>query len=279
MLESDRSTLRPARLEDHPAFVRLFEELGTGEPAPTVDVWISDLVKRSFFVDGSEGVTAYAVIDVMGRTGHVVNLVVAPEQRGRGLGKRVMRALADHLRAQGCHEWMLNVKPDNVPALSLYSAMGLRVVGAHSNWSVSRAHLAALPPGPEGLEVVPVEEGDFAPLTRAFGLAPGKLARFAEQRGMHRLLRLRDPEHPESVGGGWMDLRPSRALLVPFHASSPAHARALLEAAFRELYPAASLRVVTGDETLGALLREAGAQVVLRTVGMKGSLVEAASDP
>ena len=187
-LEGETFTLRPGRLDDHPHFVELFEELGLEESAPALDTWLADLMKRSFFLEGPEGIAAYAIVDVLGPTGHVVNLVVAPGQRRRGLGARVMRALAAHLRGQGCQEWMLYVKPDNVAALSLYTAMGLRVVSAQSNWSLSRAHLEALPLVPEGLEVVPLQEREFAPFTRAFGLAPGKLARFAEQPGMHRLL-------------------------------------------------------------------------------------------
>lgn len=271
-LEGDRLTLRPGTLEDHPAFVRLFDELGLEESAPSLDTWISELMKRSFFVESAEGIAAYALVEVMGQTGHVVNLVVAPSRRRRGVGTRVMRALALHLRERGCREWVLNVKPDNVPALALYTRMGMRVVRAESCWSLSRARLEALPPVPEGFEVVPVEEREFGPLTQAFGLVPGMLKRFAEQRGLHRLLRLRDTRHPEGLEGGWMDVRPSRALLAPFHAASPAHARGLLEAGFGALGATPSLRLVTGDEAFGALLSEAGARLVLRTLSMCGSL-------
>lgn len=69
--------------------------------------------------------------------------------------------------------------------------------------------------------------------------------------------------HPEALEGGWMDVRPSRGLP---------------EAGFRELGAPPSLRLVTGDEALGALLREAGARLVLRTLAMRGSLEPTAAE-
>lgn len=267
----DAPGLRPGRVEDHADFVRLFGELGVEEPPPPLDVWVSDLVKRAFFLDGPEGVAAYALVDVLGETGYVVNLVVAPGQRERGLGRKVMRELASHFRARGCREWMLYVKPDNAPALAVYGSVGMKAGLLETTWRLSRDHLEALPLAPEELEVVPVAGPDFAPLTQAFGLVPGKLARFATL-STHRLRRLRDPEHPEVAGLGLMDVRPLARVLVPFFAATPAHARALLEAAFLELGGAEELRVVTGDAELGSLLREAGARAVLETLAMRGPL-------
>ena len=267
----DAPGLRPGRVEDHADFVRLFGELGVDDSPPPLDVWVSDLVKRAFFLDGPEGAAAYAIIDVLGETGYVVNLVVAPDQRGKGLGRKVMRELAAHLRARGCREWMLYVKPDNVPALALYSSLGMEAGRRETTWRLSWSHLEALPPAPEGLEVVPVTGPDLAPLTQAFVLVPGKLARFATQ-ATHRLRHLVDPAHPEVAGLGLMDVRPLARVLTPFFAATPAHATALLEAAFLELGGAEALRVVTGDAALEPLLREAGARAVLRTLAMRGPL-------
>ncbi|MFY0525730.1 GNAT family N-acetyltransferase [Archangium gephyra] len=267
----DALGLRPARVEDHADFARLFGELGVEDPPPPLDVWVSDLVKRAFFLEGPEGVAAYAVVDVLEETGYVVNLVVAPGQRGKGLGRKVMRELATWFRAKGCREWMLYVKPDNAPALALYGSVGMKAGRLETTWRLSRDHLEALPLAPEALEVVPVAGPDFAPLTQAFGLVPGKLARFATL-STHRLLRLRDPERPEAAGLGLMDVRPLVRVLAPFFAATPAHARALLDAAFLELGSGEALRVVTGDAEFGSLLREAGARAVLETLAMRGPL-------
>jgi len=263
--------LRPGRVEDHADFARLFGELGVEDPPPPLDMWVADLVKRSFFVDGPEGPRAYALIDVMGDVGYVVNLVVAPGERRRGLGRWVMGRLAEHFRARGCREWMLYVKPDNVPAVALYIAVGMKVGQLGRTWRVSRGHLEALPAAPEDLEVVPVAEADFALLTEAFALVPGKLARFAAQSS-HRLRRLSHPEQPDAGRLGMMDVRPYARVLVPFYAATPAHARVLLEAAFLELGHPEDLQVATADEALQALLRGAGARRVLETLAMRGPL-------
>jgi ribosomal protein S18 acetylase RimI-like enzyme len=265
--------LRPGRVEDHADFTRLFGELGLEDPPPPLDMWVSGLVKHSYFVDGPEGPRAYALIDVMGDTGHVSSLVVAPGQRGLGVGRWVMERLAELLRARGCRQWRLYVKPDNAPAVALYSSLGMKPGRLERTWCLSRGHVSALPLAPEELEVVPVAEADFAPLTEAFGLVPGKLASYATQP-MHRLRRLAHPEQPDAGRLGMMDLRPHPGLVFPFFAATPAHARALLEAAFREVGSARELRLVTGDEPLQALLRAAGARLVLETLEMRGPLPE-----
>ncbi len=265
--------LRPGRVEDHADFVRLFGELGLEDPPPPLDVWASGLMKHAYFVDGPEGPRALGIIDVMGDTGHVSTVVVAPGQRGQGLGRLVMEGLAERLRARGCHQWRLYVKPDNAPAVALYSALGMKPRKLERTWGVTREHVATLPLAPEELEVVPVTEADFAPLTEAFGLVPGKLASYATQP-MHRSRRLVDPARPDVWGLGMMDLRPQQGLLFPLCAATPAHARALLEAAFLEVESARELRLVSGDEPLQALLRAAGARLVLETLEMRGPLPE-----
>lgn len=275
MRESDGEALalRPGRVEDHADFIRLYAELGVEDPPPTLDMWVSELVHRSFFVEGPEGVRAYALVNVLGDTGHVANLVVAPEQRRRGLGRQVMRALAAHFRTRGCRQWMLYVKEENVAARALYRSVGMREGRVETTWRLSREHLQSLPVPPESLEVVPVTEPDFAGLTDAFGLVPGKLARFATQPS-HQLLRLLDVEHPGSIGLGVMDVRRPSGVLVPFFAATPMHARALLEEGFLALGHPERLRVVTADAALESLLARARAPVVMRTLAMSGPLPE-----
>lgn len=58
------------------------------------------------------------------RIGHVYTLQVHPKERGRGLGRALMAACEDRLRALGMERVMLEVKVDNVPALALYERAG-----------------------------------------------------------------------------------------------------------------------------------------------------------
>lgn len=268
--------VRPGRLEDHAVFARLFLELGVDDPPPPEPVWAAEIAQRSLLAEGPQGVGAYAVTMALGDFGFVSQLVVAPSARGQGLGRRMMSHLAEHLRAQGCTRWGLNVKRDNVPALSLYASLGMRPVREATTLRMTRAQLKALPAAPPDGAVVPVTLEDCGALTEAFGMLPGKLAGFAASDS-HRLLGLVDPQAPVRRWLGMMDLR-SGPLLYPFFAVSPAHARTLLEEAFARLGEGESaLNVsVTDDAPLVHLLREAGAQTRLETLELRGPLVDAA---
>lgn len=262
--------LRPARPEDHGAFVRLFVELGVPEPPPSPVVWEAELVPLAWFHDGPEGPLAYVVADVLGDLGYVVQLVVDASVRRQGLGRRIMEELAAHFRARGCQRWGLNVKRDNTAALALYGSFGMRPIRASMTLTVSQAQLQALPEAPAGLEVVPVVEAEWEPLTVAFRLMPKKLARFAK-RSSHKLLRLAGAGEGKSMRLGMMDLRHG-GMLFPFFAATPGHARVLLEDAFRRENAEALHVTVTDDVPLMELLRSAGAKVELDFVELQGPL-------
>lgn len=262
--------LRVATPEDYAAFARLFLELGVREPPPPPESWQAELMPLTWFHDGPRGPLAYLTADVLGELGYVVQLVVEASARRQGLGRRMMEAAAAHFRARGCTRWGLNVKRDNTGALALYGALGMRPLREAVSLSVSPPQLWALPPAPPGLQVVPVVEADWAPLTEAFRMMPEKLARFSK-RASHQLLRLAQPHAPEPMRLGMMDLRQG-GVLFPFFAASPGHARALLEDAFRRSNAEQLSVSVTDDAPLAQLLRSAGAEVIMETLQLQGPL-------
>ncbi|MFP2962624.1 GNAT family N-acetyltransferase [Myxococcus sp. 1LA] len=277
-LQESQWVVRPGRPEDHAVFARLFLELGVDDPPPPEPVWTAEIAGSSLFADGPQGVGAYAVMKVLGAFGFVLQLVVAPSARGQGLGRRMMAHMANHLRAQGCTRWGLNVKRDNVPALALYTSMGMQPAREAATLRVTRAQLEALPAASPEAAVVPVTLEDFGVLTEAFGMVPGKLEAFAALDS-HRLLGLVDTQAPGRRWLGMMDLRASHGpLLFPFFAVSAAHARTLLEEAFGRLGEGASSLnvVVTDDAPLVRLLRDAGAQPRHETLELRGPLVDTA---
>ena len=64
----------------------------------------------------------------------VMNLAVAPARRREGVGRALMRALTDALRQKGVAALLLEVRPSNEPALSLYRAEGFAEVGRRRNY-------------------------------------------------------------------------------------------------------------------------------------------------
>ncbi|HEX8705370.1 MAG TPA: GNAT family N-acetyltransferase [Myxococcaceae bacterium] len=263
--------LRPGRLEDYPVFARLFLELGVAEPPPPLEVWAAELLPLSLFRDGPQGPQAYAVTDVMGEVGFVVQLVVDAAVRGQGVGRQIMEELVERFRQRGCQRWALNVKRDNVAALGLYTSMGMRPRREATTLTVTQAQLEALPPAPPGLEVVPAVEADWAPLTAAFRLIPSKLERLAK-RASHQVLRFSRAGEAEPWGLGMTDLRHG-GVLFPFFAATPGHARVLFEEALRRMGGQGPLHVVVMDDApLERLLRGAGAAVEMETLELQGPL-------
>ncbi len=59
----------------------------------------------------------------------VISMWVAPEARGRGVGGRLLDAIADWARAFGARDVRLAVVEDNEPAAALYQRKGFKFTG------------------------------------------------------------------------------------------------------------------------------------------------------
>ena len=76
-----------------------------------------------------------------------LGIAVAAPARGRGLGRRLLRALVERARSDGFPALSLSVSPAN-PARALYESEGFRRVGeSGTSWTLALALGAA--PGPE----------------------------------------------------------------------------------------------------------------------------------
>jgi len=66
--------------------------------------------------------------------GNIFGMYVAPEGRGQGVGKLLMRKLIE--RAKGCEgleQIKLTVVSDNIPAKTLYTSLGFELYGVERN--------------------------------------------------------------------------------------------------------------------------------------------------
>jgi ribosomal protein S18 acetylase RimI-like enzyme len=59
--------------------------------------------------------------------GHVTQVCVAPEYRGRGLGRALLLMACSELHRRGCHALSLTVTEANTPAVNLYKRMGFAI--------------------------------------------------------------------------------------------------------------------------------------------------------
>ena len=64
----------------------------------------------------------------------LMNLGVAPAQRRRGIGRRLVKAGLDHIAGCGGGEVTLEVRAGNAAARGLYEAFGFREIGRRKNY-------------------------------------------------------------------------------------------------------------------------------------------------
>ena len=98
----------------------------------------------------------YLCADVSGRIGgyvgawihsgecHILNIAVAPEFRGRGLGEILMLGILDVAIRTGCEYAMLEYRVGNATAEALYLKLGFVVVGHRPNYYFDTNEDAAL---------------------------------------------------------------------------------------------------------------------------------------
>jgi ribosomal protein S18 acetylase RimI-like enzyme len=138
-----RITLRPAVREDAPAIGAVFDAavragwtyLGdlVAEPLFTPQDWdqlVADHLPPDVLLVAVDetGVVGYAAVHP--GDGEMFLLFVHPARAGRGIGRALLAAGHDALRAAGCREAFLFVHEHNERALAVYAAAGYRPDGS-----------------------------------------------------------------------------------------------------------------------------------------------------
>jgi GNAT superfamily N-acetyltransferase len=140
-MEGHRTRIRPAVAEDEPAWLEMWQDFVRSGPEPCApgapaSVWRG--------VMDSEGVLECLIADQDGRpvgfalyvthpyswsprpVCYMLDLYVRPECRGRGLGGRLIEALADIGRRAGWLKIYWMAQPDNAVARALYDRVAER---------------------------------------------------------------------------------------------------------------------------------------------------------
>lgn len=84
--------------------------------------------------DRTRAIVAYAVLQVVVDEVQVHDFAVAPEERGQGLGQRLLRQSLDLAARRGAQRAFLEVRASNGPALRLYRGAGFRTVGLRRDY-------------------------------------------------------------------------------------------------------------------------------------------------
>ena len=129
-------TIRPFCAADEAAVVALWEvcKLTRSWNDPQKDIARKLRVNPEWFLIAEAGGTVVGSVmaGYEGHRGWINYLAVAPGRQRGGMGRALMAAAEERLRAAGCPKINLQVRPDNRGAIAFYERLGFAVEGAVS---------------------------------------------------------------------------------------------------------------------------------------------------
>lgn len=127
--------IRPIEAGDSPALSSFFERIpesdrtflkeDVGDPRVLAE-WVQPDAGRTLALEGDEVVGALAVVPLVGWSSHVgeVRLVVDPEHRGRGIGRRLARQAVLDAVDLGLGKLVVEVIADQGPLIAMFRGLG-----------------------------------------------------------------------------------------------------------------------------------------------------------
>lgn len=123
------AALRPMR-EDDLVAVHALEERAYEFPW-TLGIF-RDCLRSDYaawVLEESGAVIGYVLMSVAAGEAHILNVCVAPERQGRGLGRKLVRAILHVARGRAAERVFLEVRPSNMGAIALYHDEGFNEIG------------------------------------------------------------------------------------------------------------------------------------------------------
>jgi len=79
-------------------------------------------------------IVGYGGIFVLGAESDVQTIAIASSAQGRGIGRALMEHLMSAARQQGASQMLLEVRSDNIPAISLYQRLGFEQISIRRSY-------------------------------------------------------------------------------------------------------------------------------------------------
>lgn len=83
-------------------------------------------------------ILGYSIISIALGEAHILNISVAPEEQGQGIGRRMLTHLVDVARWYKTETVFLEVRPSNIGAVKLYKKMGFNEIGIRKDYYPAR---------------------------------------------------------------------------------------------------------------------------------------------
>lgn len=129
--------LSRASLADLPQ-IALLEHEGFEHARWSPEAWREEIAGADRHVllarDADGAVVGVATFQVVADVADLHRVVVCADQRGRGIGGRLVLGGIDWARAAGAERILLEVETENAPALALYRRLGFRSVGRRADY-------------------------------------------------------------------------------------------------------------------------------------------------
>ena len=123
--------IRPFEPADEAAVIALWEACGLTRPwnNPSKDIARKLKVQPELFLvmTDADNIIGSVMAGYEGHRGWINYLAVAPEQQGRGLGRRLMEEAEVRLRALGCPKINLQVRTSNEAVRQFYKSIGYQL--------------------------------------------------------------------------------------------------------------------------------------------------------
>ena len=134
MAKSMSDALRPMQLGDVAAIMDIERRV---YPFPWTEGIFRDCVHVGYCCwvheRGAE-VVGYAVMSIGAAEAHILNICVAPEQQGCGIGSQMLLHLVELAEQHQAAAIFLEVRPSNKRAVKLYHALGFQNVGIRKDY-------------------------------------------------------------------------------------------------------------------------------------------------
>jgi ribosomal protein S18 acetylase RimI-like enzyme len=127
-LDDASVTLRTYTPQDHAAVITLWQACGLHPSPSDSPAAIARMLAHApglFVIAEQDGRVIGTVMGGFdGRRGWINRLAVTPGQRGRALGRCLMREVEQRLRALGCAKVNLLIEPENAGVAAFYARLG-----------------------------------------------------------------------------------------------------------------------------------------------------------
>ena len=120
---------RPMTLADVPAVVGVER---ASYQFPWSEGVFRDCVRVGYLcrvVEWEGAVSGYAIMSFGAGEAHLLNICIAEDLRGCGVGRKLMDYLLERARRTGTQDVFLEVRPSNTVAIRLYEMLGFKRVG------------------------------------------------------------------------------------------------------------------------------------------------------